>query len=142
MLAIMNCAPSQRKPKAKKRKGGEPAKMTTFTVLKNYSSGLFSDGLGGDRIQVLNTNLCLQRIGARDVLLKPCDSSVKEQLFYGLQSDNQVMELIPFPGKLMIGGVETERCLAQHHHPRNGERIYAENCARARNADHHWWVKY
>lgn len=136
MLAIMNCAPSQsqRKPKGKKGKGREPAKMATFTLLKNDSPGLFGDGLGGDRIQVLDTNLCLQRIGAIDVLLKPCDSSVKEQLFYGLRSDNQVMELIPF--------LETEQCLAQHHHPRNGERIYAQNCARARHATHNWWVKY
>ena len=143
MLAIMNCAPKQRQPKAaKKPHGREPAQMATFTVLKGDSSGIFGDG-GGDRIQVLNTNLCLQRMGERDVLLKRCDSSVKEQLFYGLRSDNQAMELIPYPGtKSTIGGVETERCLAQHHHPRNGERIYAESCARARNADHHWWVKY
>jgi hypothetical protein len=142
MLAIMNCAPNQRKPKAKKGGQGskESAKLATFTILKNGSSGLF--GGGGDRIQVFNSNLCLQRMGARDIVLKRCDSSEKDQLFYGLRSDNQVMELIPFPGKLMIDGVETERCLAQHHHPRAGERIYAENCAKARNADHHWWVKY
>jgi hypothetical protein len=142
MLAIMNCAPNQRKPKAKKGGQGskESAKLATFTILKNGSSGLF--GGGGDRIQVFNSNLCLQRMGARDIVLKRCDSSEKDQLFDGLRSDNQVMELIPFPGKLMIDGVETERCLAQHHHPRAGERIYAENCAKARNADHHWWVKY
>ncbi len=144
MLAIMDCAPNQRKPnaKAKKGKGREPAQMTTFSVLKDYSSGLFGNSLGGDRILVLNTNLCLQKMGAREIMLKQCDSSVKDQLFYGLRSDNQAMELIPFPGKMMIDGVESEKCLAQHHHPRNGERIYAQNCSRARIADHSWWVKY
>ncbi len=143
MLAIRNCAPNQLKPdaKAKKGKGSEPAQMATFTVLKN-PTGLFGSGLGGDRIQVLNTNLCLQKMGAREILLKQCDSSVEDQLFSGLRSDNQVMELVLFPGKSMIDGVEIENCLAQHHHPRNGERIYAQSCARARIADHSRWVKY
>ena len=138
MLAIANCEP-QKRPKAKKGKG--PSMLTTFTALKDGSSGLFGDSSGGNRIQVHNTNLCLEKSGARDIVLKTCNTSVKNQIFYGYRSDG-LMELIPFPGKVVINGAETERCLAQHHHPRGGERIYAEDCARARNADHHWWVKY
>ena len=147
MVATVECDPEKWMRDTKK--GLKPESPATFTLLKNEPTiGLFgavsSSALStGNRLQVHNTNLCLTRADYRDVYLKPCDSSVKEQLLFGFQPDGQEFELYPYTEKFLRGiPFEPERCLTQHHHPREHERIYAEFCRRARNAEHSKWVTY
>jgi hypothetical protein len=148
MLATVEC--DAEKWLRDSRKGLNPDMPATFTLLKNEpttTTGLFgtvtTTSSPGDRIQVYNTNLCLTRSGYREVYLQPCDSSVKEQLFFGFQPDGQEFELYPFAEKFLRGvPFEPERCLTQHHHPRENERIYSELCRRARNAEHSKWMTY
>ena len=141
MLALVDCDPEKRVRAEKK--GLEVLPVTTFTLLKNEPSGIFGAVSSGDRIQVYNTNLCLQKEGARDIFLRQCDSSVKEQLMFNFRSEGQEMEIYPFAETFLRGVTfEPEKCLTNHHHPREGERIYAEFCRRARNADHSMWVTY
>jgi len=142
MVATVECDPEKWNRDA--RKGLNPALPASFTLLKNEPiMGLFGPISTGDRIQVYNTNLCLTRTEERDIYLLPCDSSVKEQLFFGFQPDGVEMELHPFTEKFLRGvPFEPERCLTQHHHPREGERIYSEFCRRARAAEHSKWVTY
>lgn len=145
MLATVECDPEKWVRDAKK--GLKPKSPATFSLLKNEQpTGLFgvvSSGSAGARLQVHDTNLCLTRVDAREVYLRPCDSSVKEQLIFGFQPDGQEMELYPYAEKFLRGvPFEPERCLTQHHHPRENERIYSELCRRARNAEHSKWVTY
>jgi len=138
MLALVKCDPNK-KNNAKKRKEW----TATFTLVTE-GSGLFDvggNGLEGDQIQVYNTNLCLHRLGARTILLQQCDASLKEQRFLGFRAGGQAMELLP-EGIFRKNGVEYDRCLTQHHHPRQGELVYAEACRKARNSDTNMWSTY
>lgn len=121
--------------------------MAKFNVLSGPTgSGLFEDpeeSLQGDQIQVYGSTLCLERVGGgRSILLQQCNATVQEQRFIGFRSDGQPMELVPYPGTFLKDGVSLERCLTQHHHPRQGERVFAEVCTRARNSQTNLWATY
>ena len=142
MLALYNCDPAKRRNKNKRRSW-----MTTFTLLRRSGNstdlfGVENNGLEGDQIAVYNTNLCVERVGPRHIFLKQCNASVKEQRWIGFKTGGQAMELLPSPGTFVKNGVEYVKCLTQHHHPRNGERIYAENCVKARRSDTNLWSTY
>lgn len=87
--------------------------------------------LEGGQIKVASADLCLDRTGNREVTLERCDPSRGEQRFLGFRPGGQKMEIVP-SGK-------DEHCLSQHHHPRQGERIYVEECYKARKADTSYW---
>jgi len=89
----------------------------------------------GHQFRVTNTNLCLQK-SARSVTvtLEPCNTKNKFQTFVGFKSDGMRFDLRP--------STSTKRCLSQHHHPKNGETIYAETCFKAHNVDTGYWVAY
>jgi len=139
-IAMVNCDPKKRGNKNKRRSW-----MATFTLLRgDDSSSLFSvagSELKGDQIQVHKSNLCLERVRSRGIVLKQCDASVLEQRFFGFRAGGQKMELL-IPRKYKRKGVEYVKCLTQHHHPRQGERIYAEDCSKARRSDTNLWSTY
>ncbi|KAL7546933.1 hypothetical protein ACHAWF_010268 [Thalassiosira exigua] len=134
-LALIQCDPSNRKNKRWKW-------LATFTLAREVGGLLdFDSGLEGDQIQVFNTDLCLQR-ERRQVLLQQCNASIAEQRFLGFEEGGQAMELLPYPGTFKKQGVEYQRCLTQHHHPKQAERIYTENCRKARGSDTNMWSTY
>ena len=130
MLATGNCDPEKMKLKRGRRF------ITSLTIVNG------GGGPDGDQIQVDGTDLCLYREGARSIVLRRCDASVERQRFFGFRSDGQAMELHPFPGTFKKKGVTFQRCLTQHHHPRRGEQIIAEECEKARKSNTSLWSTY
>lgn len=128
-LSIRRCEPSRTLEKY----------IARFTRMKNGVQVPFdiaADGFDGDQIQAHNTTLCLERMKAGasylPMQLRQCDSTADRQKFFGSRSIGQAMELHPFPG-------DATKCLANHHHPRDNEQIYAEDCALARYGSHRIW---
>ncbi|EJK68149.1 hypothetical protein THAOC_10699 [Thalassiosira oceanica] len=119
-LSLVNCGDEKRLHKY----------STELTLATR--GNLFADTeLEGEQIKVASADLCLDRTGNRGVTLERCDPSRREQRFLGLRPGGQKMEIVP-SGK-------DGRCLSQHHHPRQGERIYVEECYKARKADTNYW---
>jgi hypothetical protein len=147
-LAITGCDPSKKKgEKSEKGGNGNPteSRITTFTRFTEGSHGLFDaakDNLDGDQLQVHKTNLCLHLVNTRRILLKQCDPSLKQQRFLGFRSGGQAMELVPLTTKGTVNGIQPKRCLTQHHEPRLGEQIYAEECSKARHSDTSFWTTF
>jgi hypothetical protein len=137
-LAITGCDPPKRNEGKSQNEGnGQPigSKIAIFTRLKKTSRGLFdADNLDGNQIQVHNNNLCLQKVGKRDVLLKRCNALSTQQRFLGFRSGGQTMELVPL--------TDRKRCLTQHHEPRPNEKIYAEECFKARRSETSFWTSF
>ena len=147
-LAITGCDPKNKGGKSQKDGNGQPTgpTVTIFTRLTETSRGIFdADNLDGDQIQVHDTNLCLQKVGTRDILLRQCNSSSNEQRFLGFRSGGQVMELVPLTAKepiITVRGIQPMRCLTQHHEPRPNEKIYAEECFKARRSETSFWTAF
>jgi len=153
-LALIKCEPNKGKNPRRRKK-----LSTTFTLLETDNgggTGLFADyapskKFVGSQIQVVDTNrdpainngtsLCLERKRTRNIALTPCDASVERQRFTGFNATGQGMEIYP-EGIFSKNGVSYERCLTQHHHPRQGERVYAEKCRKARNSKTNKWSSY
>lgn len=142
-MALVNCDPNKGKKKnKKKKKKGKDDWSARFTFLES-EGGVFDVGYGfeGHQIQVINSNLCLERVGAREIELRQCNASVERQRFLGFSPGGQGMELQP-EGTFRRRGVEYERCVSQHHHPKQGERIYAEHCRKTRRTETSMWSTY
>jgi hypothetical protein len=120
MLALTECKPNKWSPAAK------------FKLLPGHH-GLFD--LEGDQIQVSNSNLCLSLTSVRAIELETCDASKIEQRFKGFRSGGGGFELAPAKRN-------DDKCLTQHHHPREGERIFSEECRKARISDTNLWTVY
>lgn len=139
-LALYNCDP--KKGRNNKKRGSW---MAEFNLL-DFETHLF--GLNGVQLQINDTNLCVQRMGSRDVSLQQCNAFVEEQRWLGFggaaeqRTVQQGTEIKPSPGVFMKRGIEYESCLSQHHHPRQGERIYVQPCRKARNSDTNLWSVY
>ena len=127
MLAFVDCKPTSL----------VPPNVAEFVKLKNGYAVPFNmatDDFDGDQIQAQGTNLCLTKMtgGANfttnytQIFLKPCDSTIKEQQFFGQRAGvGYAMEIKPFPAK-------GSQCMSNHHHPLLNEQIYAESCNRSR----------
>jgi hypothetical protein len=126
-IAVTNCAPNRFNDKS-----------ASFSILTGRH-GLFDNLLEGDQIQVANSNLCLSLSGVRSIALEQCDSSKIEQRFTGFPSEKRPMELSPVNNVTNNDGVVVETCLTQHHHPRIGERIFSEECKKARSSETSLW---
>ena len=127
MLALTECRPNKWTSAAK------------FSLLPGHN-GLF-DYLEGDQIQVANSNLCLSLVGSRVIKLETCNASKIEQRFTGFSSGGNAIEIAPAKVSKK-DGVVVEKCLTQHHHPREGERIYSEVVKLARISDTNLWTTY
>lgn len=125
-IAVTDCDPNQLTDKS-----------AAFIFLPGRS-GLFDNYLKGGQIQVHNSDLCLSQTGVRYIELETCDASKIEQRFNGFQSDGGAMELYPVKTTVKDGKV-AEECISNHHHPRIGERIYTEQCSKARRSDTSLW---
>ncbi|KAL3815866.1 hypothetical protein ACHAXA_010256 [Cyclostephanos tholiformis] len=115
-----------------------PSKMMEIATFKFLFDEAAGDGLDGDQIQVLGTNLCIQQVlpgGTGSIELRQCDSSLMEQRFWGARPVGQAMELLPLQGNL-------SKCLSNHHHPRQEEQVYAEDCHLARLPDTSLWCPF
>lgn len=127
MLALVDCKPTSL----------VPHNVAEFVKLKNGVTVPFNmatDGFDGDQIQAQGTNLCLTKTtraasfntNYTQIFLKPCNSTMKEQKFFGQRGGvGYPMEIKPFPAK-------GSQCMSNHHHPRLNEQIYAESCNRSR----------
>ena len=95
-----------------------------------------SHGHEGHTFRVANTDLCLQRMGRRGraVRLRRCRAGRAAQVFAGFDAEARRFDLRP---------VEfAERCLTNHHHPKEGETIFAETCQKAHKTNTGYWVAY
>ena len=123
-LALASCRPGR---------GTDAAKFSLIP-------GNNKDGLAGDQIKIANNNLCLSLEGSRLIRLERCNSSKKEQRFL-FDTDGIGFEIAP-TRKSKSDGRVVDKCLTQHHHPRDGERIYSEICRLARISDTNLWRAY
>lgn len=73
--------------------------------------------------------LCLTYEDVRAIRLQKCDGSIYQQ-WDRLQIDDH-FKVSPV--------MDHRRCMTNHHHPRNYERIYLEWCEVAENADTVFW---
>ncbi|KAL3780786.1 hypothetical protein ACHAW5_004899 [Stephanodiscus triporus] len=78
-----------------------------------------------------NLDVCLERSG-RSIVLRGCNSS-DDQVWANLCKDG--------PFKLQIPGND-EKCASQHHHPRDGEKVYMRSCKLAIDSHTDQWVVY
>jgi hypothetical protein len=126
MLALTDCRP------------GKWDLSAEFSLLTEHN-GLFDNDLEGDQIQVTGSNFCLSLSGARAITLETCDSSKIEQRFTGFRTEGDAIEIAPAK-RYKENGITEERCLTQHHHPREGERIFSEECRLARISKTNYWT--
>jgi hypothetical protein len=127
-LALTGCDPSKL----------GPAKLAEIASFKFLFDDVLQLGLEGDQIQVAGTDLCIQHIspsGTGSIELRKCDSSLKEQRIWGARPVGQAMELLPLLGN-------SGKCLSNHHHPRQAEQVYAEDCDLARLPDTSLWCPF
>eukprot|EP00986_Skeletonema_menzelii_P002530 scaffold684_cov150-Skeletonema_menzelii.AAC.3 len=128
-IALTDCDPNQ------------PSDVSAAFSFVPGHSGLFHNDFKGGQIQVHNSDLCLSQSGVRYIELETCDASKIEQRFLGFQSGEGPMELSPVNTTMKDGKV-VEQCITNHHHPRAGERIFSEECSRARRSDTSLWTVY
>ena len=138
-LALVNCDP--KKGRNKKKKGSW---MAEFNLL-DFETHLF--GMNGVQLQIHDTNLCVERMGSRSISLQQCNTFVESQRWLGFGVTEQRTagggtEIKPSSGVFMKRGIEYESCLSQHHHPRQGERVYVQPCHKARSSDTNLWSVY
>lgn len=126
MLALTECRPNRDTDAAR------------FTLLPGNNKF----DLDGDQLKIANRNLCLSLVSARMMKLETCDASKIEQRFTGFKSEGDgAMEIAPAKVSKK-DGVVVERCITNHHHPRENERLYAEICKLARISDTNLWSVY
>lgn len=120
LLGLLGCEPG---------KGGQ-IKPVEFAVKRN----LFDKKYNSDLISIYGADLCIARKG-RDVYLTKCSWSDKNQRWNGFIHGKE-FELQP------AGKKSDDKCLTQHHHPKRGERIFAERCETARKTKTSLWTTY
>lgn len=90
---------------------------------------------GRAQLKVANSNLCLQWVDARDVRVRNCNANEPRQKFRALNGS--------FGGpKFEISTAKKEGCLTQHHHPKDGEKIFRSDCGTTRTYDTSFWTEY
>jgi len=90
--------------------------------------------IGGNPGQIQscrNDKLCFEMKGST-VKLDQCNSSEKDQGFKR-NGKNSKFKLEPR---------SKSGCLTQQHHPKSGEKVYAEKCSRAQKDETVYWRKY
>jgi len=100
---------------------------------------IFHNGVNTVQIKVHDRNLCMEADDATsDVRLKPCSSDEEKQRFVstpdGAFQSGPKFEITPLH--------KLNRCLAQQHHPRDGEEIYQDLCVFSRESTTSNWNKY
>ena len=119
LLGLVDCEPG---------KGGK-VKAVEFTIKRIFFDKIYR----GDLISLYESDLCITR-NRRDVYLEKCTGDI-DQRWTGFNFEKE-FELQP------KGRKGAEKCLTQHHHPKRGERIFAENCSTARKTETSLWITY
>ena len=103
---------------------------STWFVFRNLDTTT-----GQTQIQVATSSLCIDNVGNQRVELRTCvDSSARQKFTAGNGS---------FRGdKFELLTVFNRGCLSNHHHPKENEIIYKNDCSTARSADASFWNKY
>ena len=78
-----------------------------------------------------NTSVCLDRVG-RYIELRTCNNST-DQKWDTLRKEKE-FQLTPMGND--------EKCASQHHHPRDGEKVYMTSCKKSRRNHTDKWIKY
>jgi len=89
------------------------------------------------QIYLADFDLCLEsRSGERDLKVEECDNSESQRFWPGPEGDfmGDRFELSPIWSR--------DECLTQRHHPKEGEKIYREDCEAARQDTTAFWNKY
>jgi hypothetical protein len=88
-------------------------------------------GRKGDQIKIHNKDLCWERATKLYINLVRCDADETRQLWLGFDPDKP-FDLRPlqqnFRPQNYGDPVEKERCVSQHHHPKNSEVLFLEEC--------------
>jgi len=87
------------------------------------------------QIKISGTGMCMSLEGESSIRARKCNSEDDRQKFTAGNGSfsGKRFELIP---KTSNG------CLTQPHHPKAGEKIYKEDCNKARGSDTSFWVAY
>jgi hypothetical protein len=102
---------------------------STYFVYKNLKNNVA-------QLQVAaKSNLCLQLVGNNDILVKVCDGTNVRQKFKALNGTFG-------NGKFELGTVARDGCIAQQHHPKDGEILFRMDCALTRKHTTSYWVQY
>lgn len=135
-LALIGCDPGKIGPL-------KLAQMATFKFIADSDD----DELDGTQLMIHNTtsttDLCIQagdaisfpRKGHASLLLKPCDSTLGSQRFYGGRPTGTAFEFLPLSGN-------SAQCLSNHHHPRQEEQVYVQDCHLARKPKTSFWCAF
>ena len=89
------------------------------------------------QIYLADFDLCLEsRSGEKDLKVEECDNSESQRFWPGPEGDfmGDRFELSPIWSR--------DECLTQRHHPKDGEKIYREDCEAARKDTTAFWNKY
>lgn len=101
---------------------------STWFLYKNLNDG-------AAQIQAANTDLCLEWVNQKDILVKICDGSKERQKFKALNGS--------FGGKKFeLSTASAEGCLSQHHHPKDEELIFRMDCSLTRKHTTSFWTQY
>lgn len=117
MLGLVDCEPGK----------GVNIRAVEFAIRHN----LF-DKYSGDMILIHQTDLCITR-KKRELYIEKCTGE-KGQRWNGFHPEKE-FELQPV-------GRKDDKCLTNHHHPKRGERIFAEKCETARKTKTSLWIAY
>ncbi len=78
-----------------------------------------------------NKDVCLERDG-RSIHLQNCNKS-RDQIWGSLRKDE--------PFQLRIPG-NSAKCASQHHHPKDGEKVYMTSCKKSVGNRTDKWIVY
>ena len=104
---------------------------STWFVFRNLTSAT-----GQTQIQIATSSLCIENVGNQRVELHTCvDSSARQKFVAGNGS---------FGGdKFELGTVFLANgCLSNHHHPKENEIVYRNDCSTVRDTATSFWNKY
>jgi len=99
------------------------SRSTKFEILRNNN---------GDLMKVRGRNLCMERRGDLFIILRPCDETKHRQWFKGFENQET-------PFTLRNVGDQFHRCMSQHHHPKNGEVLFLDECDYALDTNTGLW---
>jgi len=87
------------------------------------------------QIKISGTDMCMTLEGKSSIKARKCNSGDDRQKFTAGDGSfsGKRFELIP---------KTSDGCLTQQHHPKSGEKIYKEDCNKARGSDTSFWEAY
>jgi hypothetical protein len=85
-------------------------------------------------VKAVAGNKCFERINTWDIRLRTCDSSKSRQRWYTPGADST-------DKKFAISQGDSNLCIGQLHHPKDGEVVEMENCRKSSRSDTLFWER-